>query len=163
MVATNVCLSRNTRRQGSCRWHPLVSGDPDTVHRAISVKTGLSENQAGGLEDHITWPEEISVTMHLTDISEIHHDGVCMPVRIKWSTQAGGIFRMDQTSEGRAHSPIRDNKKEAVWWHECGLALRKIQTDQPDNVLRRACPLWTLMSRSTRQRNDPAFNLTGAS
>ena len=44
-------------------WHPLVSGDPDTVHRAkVSVKNrAISENQAGGLEDHIaTWPEEIS-------------------------------------------------------------------------------------------------------
>ena len=44
-------------------WHPLVSGDPDTVHRAkVSVKDrAISENQAGGLEDHIaTWPEEIS-------------------------------------------------------------------------------------------------------
>ena len=44
-------------------WHPLVSGDPDTVHRAnVSVKNrAIPENQAGGLEDHIaTWPEETS-------------------------------------------------------------------------------------------------------
>lgn len=44
-------------------WHPLVSGDPDTVHRAnVSVQgRAVLENQAGGLEDHIvTWPEETS-------------------------------------------------------------------------------------------------------
>ena len=44
-------------------WHPLVSRDPDTVHRAnVSVQgRAIPENQAGGLEDHIvTWPEEIS-------------------------------------------------------------------------------------------------------
>ena len=44
-------------------WHPLVSGDPDTVHQAnVSVQgRAIPENQAGGLEDHIvTWPEETS-------------------------------------------------------------------------------------------------------
>ena len=44
-------------------WHPLVSGDPDTVHRAnVSVKNrAIPENQAGVLEDHIvTWPKETS-------------------------------------------------------------------------------------------------------
>tara|TARA_A100001015_G_scaffold280098_1_gene341952 strand:- start:629 stop:1090 length:462 start_codon:yes stop_codon:yes gene_type:complete len=44
-------------------WHPLVSGDPDTVHRAnMSVQgRAVPENQAGGLEDHlVTWPEETS-------------------------------------------------------------------------------------------------------
>ena len=41
-------------------WHPLVSGDPDTVHRAgISVRGRVvSENRAGDPEDRIvTWPE----------------------------------------------------------------------------------------------------------
>jgi uncharacterized protein len=40
-------------------WHPLVSGDPSTVHRAgISVRgRAVDERGAGPLEDHIvTWP-----------------------------------------------------------------------------------------------------------
>ena len=40
-------------------WHPLVSGDPDTVHQAgISVRgRALRERDAGDLEDHcVQWP-----------------------------------------------------------------------------------------------------------
>ncbi len=40
-------------------WHPLVSGDPDTMHRAGASVRGrvVSERRAGDLEDHIVdWP-----------------------------------------------------------------------------------------------------------
>ena len=41
-------------------WHPLVSSDPNSVHRAgLSVRGRvISEKEAGELEDHIVeWPE----------------------------------------------------------------------------------------------------------
>jgi hypothetical protein len=40
-------------------WHPLVSGDPETVHRAgVSVRDrAVPERAAGALEDHeVRWP-----------------------------------------------------------------------------------------------------------
>ena len=43
-------------------WHPLVSGDPETVHRAgISVQgRAVGEREAGPLEHHIVeWPGRV--------------------------------------------------------------------------------------------------------
>ena len=43
-------------------WHPLVSGDPDTVRRAGAAVAGraLSERDAGPLEHHVVeWPGQL--------------------------------------------------------------------------------------------------------
>ena len=46
-------------------WHPLVSGDPDTVHAAgVSVRgRAIDERRAGRLEHHIVeWPANVPST-----------------------------------------------------------------------------------------------------
>ena len=54
-LAAEVRRYTESRGAGLADWHPLVSGDPESVHKAgMSVRGWtISENDAGELEDHI--------------------------------------------------------------------------------------------------------------
>ncbi len=59
-------------------WHPLISGDKDSVHRAgVSVRgRAISERDAGAIEDHIVdWPKDGMLHNATKDITEPIKEG----------------------------------------------------------------------------------------